>query len=485
MSQNPEKIPPQNLEAEKSLLGSVLIDKDAMLKIADAVSPDDFYKNAHKDIFETMQELYSKNEPIDLLTLSTRLEEKKQLEKLGGRSYLAGLSTVVPTSSNIKNYANIVRKKATLRKLLAAAGDITKLGYNEEEDIEHVLDEAQKQLFGVTQKHLKQNFTDIKMVLSDAFERIDELHRDKGKMRGIPTGFTQLDNLLAGLQKSDLVILAARPSVGKTSFALDIARHAAVRGKAKVGVFSLEMSKEQLVDRMLCSEAGVDLWKMRTGNLSDKPDSQDFPKIGRAMGVLSEASIFIDDAPGNNVLQIRTKARRLQSEHGLDLIIIDYLQLIESHSKKGSDNRVQEVAEMSRALKGIARELNVPVLSLSQLSRAVEQTKPAIPKLSHLRDSGSIEQDADVVMFIYRKAADRNYRPEDIPPDERNIGEIHVAKHRNGPTGVVKLFFDASRASYRNLETHYAPPAATGTPPQTPPNQPAPPAGGAPKVPSF
>jgi replicative DNA helicase len=288
---------------------------------------------------------------------------------------------------------------------------------------------------------------------------LDQLHRERGTLRGLPTGFKELDGLLAGFQKSDLIILAARPSVGKTSFALDIARHAAVRGKAPVGVFSLEMSKEQLVDRMLCAESGVNLWNLRTGNLSDRPDSDDFPRIGHAMGVLSEAPIFIDDQPGNNVMHIRTKARRLQAEHGLGLIIIDYLQLMESHRRSASlDNRVQEVSEISRNLKGIARELNVPVLALSQLSRAVEQSKPAMPKLAHLRESGSIEQDADVVLFIYRKAADRNYRLEDIPPDERRIAEIHVAKHRNGPTGMVRVFFDEARASYRNLDKAFTPP---------------------------
>lgn len=449
-----EKVPPQNLEAEMSLLGAILIDKDAMIKIADQVDADDFYKKAHALIFESIIELYNKGEPIDLLTVSSRLEEKSQLEQVGGRGYLAGLSANVPTSSHIKHYATIVRRKATLRKLLGAASEIMRISYQEEDDVEKVLDEAQKHLFGVTQKHLKQTFTDIRMVLHEAFERIDELHRERGKLRGIPTGFTQLDNLLAGFQKSDLIILAARPSVGKTSFALDVARNAAIKGKVPVGIFSLEMSKEQLVDRLLCAEAGVDLWRMRTGNLSDRPDSDDFPRIGHAMGKLSEAPIYIDDSPGNTIMHIRTKARRLQAEHGLGLIIIDYLQLMESASSKGSDNRVQEVSEMSRGLKGLARELNVPVVALSQLSRAVEQNKPAIPKLSHLRESGSIEQDADVVMFIYRKAADRNYRIEDIPPDERYIGEIHVAKHRNGPTGVVKVFFDEARASYRNLETH-------------------------------
>ncbi|MBI2990234.1 MAG: replicative DNA helicase [Candidatus Magasanikbacteria bacterium] len=446
-------MPPQNLEAEMSLLGSVLLDKEAMLKIADTIGAEDFYKKAHADIFEAMQELYRKSEPIDILTLGNRLEEKKQVETIGGRSYLVRLSNNVPTAAHIKHYADIVLRKSTLRKLLQSAHEISRLGYQEDsEDIESLLDQAQKQLFSVTQKHIKQNFVPIRGVLSDAFERIDELHRERGKLRGLATGFKRLDNLLAGLQKSDLIILAARPSVGKTSLALDIVRHVAVRVKAPVGFFSLEMSKEQLVDRLLCAEAGVDLWKMRTGNLSDRPDSNDFPRIGHAMGVLSDAQIFIDDFPGNNVMQIRTKARRLQAEHGLGLIVIDYLQLMESHTKHGSDNRVQEVAEMTRNLKGIARELNVPVLALSQLSRAVEQTKPAIPKLSHLRESGSIEQDADVVLFIYRKAADRNYRLDDIPPDERHIAELHIAKHRNGPTGQVSVFFEEERASFKNLD---------------------------------
>lgn len=453
-----EKIPPHNLEAEQSLLGAILLDKDAMLKIADAIDPADFYKIGHALIYETMLELYSRGELVDLLTLSNRLEEKGQLERAGGRAFLATLSNSVPTTAHIKNYADIIVRKATLRKLLNAAQEISRLGYQEDgEDIEPVLDQAQQQIYQITQKHIKQAFTPIRGILSEAFDRIDELHREKGKLRGVPTGFKELDNILAGLQNSDLVILAARPSVGKTSLALDIARHVAIREKVPVGIFSLEMSKEQFVDRMLCAEAGVDLWKMRTGNLSDSPNSDDFPRIGHAMGVLSEAPIYIDDHPATNVMQLRTKARRLKSEHGLGLIIIDYLQLMEGSGKgSSSDNRVQEVSEMSRGLKGLARELNVPVLALSQLSRAVEQTKPAIPKLSHLRESGSIEQDADVVLFIYRKAADRNYRLEDIPPDERYLGEIHVAKHRNGPTGVAKVFFDEARASYRNLDTRHA-----------------------------
>ena len=450
-----EKIPPQNVEAEKSLLGSILIDKDAMLKISDIINDLDFYKRAHSYIYDIMVELYQKSEPIDVLTVANRLDEKKFLEKCGGKSYLIELSNSVPTASHIVQYAEIIKKKSTLRQLLNSAHEITKLGYQEDaDDVNQLLDAAQQQLYGITQKHMKQTFVSIRGVLSTAFERIDDLHKEKGKLRGVPSGIKKLDDLLAGFQKSDLIILAARPAVGKTSLALDFARHAATKYKAPVGFFSLEMSKEQLVDRMLCAEAGIDLWKMRTGNLSDKPDSDDFPRIGHAMGILSDAPIYIDDTPGNNVMQIRTKARRLQAEHGLGMIVIDYIQLMESHNDKNASNRVQEVAVISRNLKGIARELNIPVIALSQLSRAVEQSKPAIPKLSHLRESGSIEQDADIVMFLYRKAADRNYRPEDIPPDEQNIAEIHIAKHRNGPTGVVRTFFDGATTSFKNLDTN-------------------------------
>ncbi|MBT4071961.1 MAG: replicative DNA helicase [Candidatus Magasanikbacteria bacterium] len=474
------RVPPQNIEAEMSLLGAILLDKEAMFKIVDLMEAEYFYKNSHKRIYETMLELYAKSEPIDVLTLSNRLREKKLIEQVGGNSYIVKLSNMVPTASHIEQYANIVRKKATHRQLLSAAEHITKLGYQEEnEDIGSLLDDAQKHIYAITNNHIRANFTPIKHVLDGAFERIDTLHQDKGKLRGVPSGFKDLDTLLAGFQKSDLVILAARPSVGKTAFCLDLARNAAVRGNTPVGLFSLEMSKEQLVDRMLCAEAGVDLWKMRTGNLSDRPDSDDFPRIANAMGILSEAPVFIDDNPNNNVMQIRAKARRLQSEQGLGMIIVDYLQLMTSHRTTHTDNRVQEVAEMSRNLKGIARELEVPVIALSQLSRAVEQTKPAIPKLSHLRDSGSIEQDADVVMFIYRKSADRNYKLEDIPPDERNLTEIHIAKHRNGPTGVVKLFFDATRASFQDLDQHHN--APTPSPPSIPNATPLPSA----SMPSF
>ena len=459
-----ERIPPQSLEAEMSLLGSLLIDKEAILKIADIVQPGDFYKDAHGRIFETLLELFEKNEPLDLLTISTRLSEKNQLEGIGGRTYLAALTTSVPTASNVAHYARIVHKKATRRRLLAASQEITRLSFAEEmEDIETLLDEAQRHLFGVSQIYFKQAFTPIRGVLTDAFDRIDELHKNRGQLRGLPTGFTALDNLLAGLQKSDLIIIAARPSVGKTSLVLDMVRNIGTRQKKPVGLFSLEMSKEQLVDRLICAQANVDLWKMRTGRLSDRPEDDDFPRIGHAIGTLSESPIFIDDSPNINIMQIRTKARRLQAEHGLGMIVIDYLQLMES--KGNSDNRVQEVAEITRGLKGIARELNIPVVALSQLSRLVEQSKPAIPKLSHLRESGSIEQDADVVLFIYRKAADRNYRLEDIPPDERNIAEIHIAKHRNGPTGLVKLAFHEPNASFRNLDTAYSAPRSANAPP--------------------
>lgn len=462
-----EKIPPQSIEAEMSFLGSLLIDKEAMIKVADMVKHDDFYKDAHSKIYESIIELYGKNEPVDLLTLSNRLEEKGQLEMIGGRTYLAALTNTVPTSSNVVYYAGIIHKKATRRRLISATSEIVRLSYQEEtDDLETILDQAQQHLFGVSQIYFKQTFTPVRSVLADAFDRIDELHKNKGQLRGVPSGFKGLDNILAGLQRSDLVIVAARPSVGKSSFVLDIIRHVATKEKVPVGLFSLEMSKEQLVDRMLCAEANVDLWKMRTGRLSDRPEDDDFPRIGHAIGTLSEAPIFIDDSPNVNIMQIRTKARRLQAEHGLGLIVIDYLQLMES--KGDSDNRVQEVAEITRGLKGIARELNIPVVALSQLSRTVEQSKPAIPKLSHLRESGSIEQDADVVMFIYRKAADRNYRLEDIAPDERNLAEIHIAKHRNGPTGLVKLGFADQFASFRNLDTtHTAPNANSGLKPKS------------------
>lgn len=444
------KVPPHSLEAEESLLGSLLIDKDAIIKVADNIMPQDFYRDAHRIIYETIKELYGNQESIDIITLANRLEEKKQLAAIGGRTYLAHLSNAVATSGNIANYANIIQRKATLRRLQQAAAEISSLSFNEEREIDELLDETEKKVFGVSRKYLKNAFLPIDNLLTAAFDRIDELHKYSGKLRGLPTGFPDLDNLLAGLQKSDLVILAARPSVGKTALAMDIARQAAIKSKEGVGIFSLEMSKEQLVDRMLCAQAGVSLWKMRTGNLSDKEEDNDFARIGEAMGKLAEAPIYIDDSGTLSIMEIRAKCRRLQMEKGLGLIVIDYLQLMEGRGKYG-DNRVQEIAEISRGLKSIARELNIPILALAQLSRAVEMTHPAIPKLSHLRDSGSIEQDADVVMFIYRKAADRGYNPNDLPLDERYKAEIHIAKHRNGPTGKVDLYFDENTVSFRSL----------------------------------
>ena len=445
------KLPPQNIEAEQSLLGCLMLDKEAIFKIVDILGPEDFYTNGHKNIFEAMTELFNNQEPIDIITLSNRLEEKKLIKEVGGRSYLAQLSNTVATSANTVYYANLIQKKATLRRLQVSSSEIMDMSFDEERDVDELLDQAEKKIFSVSRKYLKNSFVGIDNLLSEAFERIDELHKKSGNLRGIPTGFYDLDNLLAGLQKSDLIILAARPSVGKTAFALDIARQTAVKNKAGVGVFSLEMSKEQLVDRMLCSQANVNLWKLRTGNLSDKEEDNDFAKIADAMGALSEAPIYIDDSPNVSVMEIRAKCRRLQSEKGLGLIVIDYLQLMEGRGKH-SDNRVQEISEISRGLKGIARELNIPVLALAQLSRAAEQQSgPSIPRLSHLRDSGSIEQDADVVMFIYRKAADRAFNVNDLPIDERYKAEIHIAKHRNGPTGKVDLFFSEETASFRNI----------------------------------
>jgi replicative DNA helicase len=442
------RIPPQNLEAEQSLLGSLLLDKEAIIRVADILQPEDFYRDAHRFIFEAILDLFQKREPIDVLSVANRLQEVNRLENIGGRSYLISLSNSVPTASHVINYANIVQRKATLRRLIQSGTDITELGFDEESNMDETLDKAQRSLYSVSQKYLRNVFQPMKSLLTEAFDRIDELHRESGKLRGIPTQYPDLDNILAGLQRSDLVVLAARPSVGKTSLALDIARHVAVKGKIATGIFSLEMSKEQVVDRILCSEAGIDLWKLRTGKLSDRGEDNDFTRIGHAMGVLADAPIFIDDAATTNVMEIRARARRLQMDHGLGLLILDYIQLVESKGR--SDSRVQEVSEITRALKSLARELNIPILALSQLSRAVEARSPAIPKLADLRESGAIEQDADVVLFIYRKGMDRSIR--DVSLEERNIAQIYVAKHRNGPTGVVDLYFNEGSASFQNVE---------------------------------
>ena len=441
------RIPPQNIEAEMSVLGSLMLDKDAIIKIADLVHSDDFYKDANRLIYETMIDLFEEREPIDVLSLSNKLEEKKQLEKIGGSGYLTDLVNSVPTASNVVHYAKVVQKKSLLRKLISAASDIIELGYEEAEDVEKVLDEAEQKLFRVSQKFVKADFVPLKTYLESAFNRIDELHKGDKDMRGVPTGFQDLDNILAGFQKSDLIILAARPSIGKTSLALDIARNVALKKKIPVGIFSLEMSSDQLVDRMLSAEGRVDAWRMRTGRLRSGKDEDDFAKIGEAMGILSEAPIFIDDSASANVMEMRTMARRLQAEHNLGLIIIDYLQLMEGRS---NDNRVQEVSEISRSLKGLARELNIPVLALSQLSRAVESRSPQVPKLSDLRESVSIEQDADVVMFLYREDREKPDTPN------KNVIQVIVSKHRNGPLGTASLYFNDAITSFSSLEKKHS-----------------------------
>lgn len=437
------KIPPNNLEAEQSVLGSLMLDKDAIIKIADLVKVGDFYKDDHNLIYEKMLDLYEEREPIDVLSVSNKLEEIGKLEQVGGSTYLASLVNTVPSASNIIHYAKVVQKKATLRRLIKAASDILEMGYKEGEDVQKTLDEAEQKLFKVSQKYIKQDFIPIKSILESAFNRIDELHKDGNSFRGVPTGFPDMDGILAGLQKSDLVILAARPSIGKTTFALDIARHIGVREKVPVGIFSLEMSADQLIDRMIAAEAQVDLWRLRTGKLRSEGENNDFQRIGEAMGVLSEAPIYIDDSASSNVMEMRTMARRLQAEHNLGLIIIDYLQLMEG---RGNENRVQEISEISRALKNLARELNIPVLALSQLSRAVESRSPQIPKLSDLRESGSIEQDADVVLFLYREDREKPDTPN------KNIVEVHIAKHRNGPVGRASLYFEENSTTFKSLE---------------------------------
>ncbi len=441
-----EKLPPQNLEAEASVLGCLMLDKDAIIKVADQLIPDDFYDFRHRMIYEAVLELFEKNVSIDILTVSNRLEEKKLIEQAGGHAYLTSLVNAVPTSAHLLHYSAIVRKKGTLRRLIDSAAEITRLAYKEEGDVEDILDRAEGRLFAVSQKHLKQNFVPLKSILHETFERIDELHRDKGKLRGVPTGFVDMDRLLGGLQKSDLVILAARPSMGKTSLALDIIRQIGVQSKIPVAIFSLEMSKDQLSDRLLSAQSGVNLFKIRSGQLND----DDFSLLGEAMGALSEAPIHIDDSAGASIMEVRTKARRMQAEHKIGLVIIDYLQLMQGKSSN-SDNRVQEVSEISRNLKILARELNVPVLALSQLSRGVEGRPDKVPQLSDLRESGSIEQDADVVMFIYREDM---YKGKDSR--RPNIAEIHIKKHRNGPVGQVDLFWDSERASFKNLDKTYA-----------------------------
>lgn len=434
------RMPPQNIEAEMSVLGSLMLDHNAIIKVTDTLSPNSFYKTEHKIIFEAMLDLFYKNEPIDILSLSSKLKEKKKFEESNGFVYLTDLVNCVPSSSNVAYYAEIVHKKEILRNLLEASSYVSELSYKEDQDIENIIDEAERKIFGISQNALKQKFVTVKSALEEAWERIDNLHKFPDKLRGIPTGFKDLDNILLGLQKSDLVILAARPSLGKTALALDIARNVAINHKIPVGIFSLEMPVQQIIDRFLSAESSIELGKIRTGKLKE----EHFSYISNALEKLSAAPIFIDDEASNTILQIRTMARRLQLEHNLGLLIIDYLQLIKPRNP--SDPPVQQVTEISRSLKALAKELNIPILALSQLSRAVEQRPKAVPRLSDLRDSGSIEQDADVVMFIYRE--DR-YKETS---SKKNQADILIEKHRNGQLGRVKLYFHPEKTTFTSFD---------------------------------
>lgn len=437
------RIPPQSLEAEKALLGSIMIRPEVMHDITDIVAERSYYSDRHKMIWSIMLELHTKGIAIDLLSVSSRMKERDLLEQAGGMSYLTEIVHSVPSSTNAKHYAEIVQKKHIMRDLINASEYVGNLGFDEAGELDELLDKAEKKIFEVTNFTGTHKFVALKDTLGEAWDRIDKLHRSSGEMRGVPTGFQALDNKIAGLQKSDLIILAARPSMGKTSLALDIARKAAVEHGVPVGIFSLEMSSQQLVDRMLSAESQVEAWKIRTGhNLSIETD---FKAIRDAMDRLSNAPIFIDDQPANNILKMRAVARRLKSEKGLGLIIVDYLQLMVPTQSRNSDNVVQQVTEISRSLKQLARELEVPVIALSQLSRAVEQ-RGGEPRLSDLRDSGSIEQDADMVWFIHRED---KYNKESARP---NIAKIMIEKHRNGPTGVVELYFDEKKTSFMSID---------------------------------
>ncbi|HOY46090.1 MAG TPA: replicative DNA helicase [Candidatus Dojkabacteria bacterium] len=430
------RLPPQNLDAERSILGAILIDEDAMFKVSETLRPEHFYDVKHRNIFESMLELYSHQKAIDVLTLSTELKSKKLLEQLGGQGYLTDLVKDVPTASHIEEYAKIIIELAQRRRLITLAGKIDELAYKQDKELDLVLDEVEKNLMGISQSSTKSDFVHVSSLLEESYKKAEELNKDPGKLVGVPTGFAYLDNILGGLQRSDLIILAARPSVGKTAFSLDIARHASVIEGKSVGIFTLEMSDTQLMDRILSMQVGVGLWDLRMGRISDEV----FTRLSDAMGVLSEAKLFIDDTPGINIMEMRAKARKLKNEHGLDLLIIDYLQLMEGRSR---ENRVQEVSEISRFLKSLARELDVPVVALSQLSRAVEQRGDGTPQLSDLRESGSIEQDADVVLFLSKMGG------EDENSQNR---KLIISKHRNGPTGEEELFFVKEQARFREID---------------------------------
>lgn len=441
------KIPPQSLEAEAALLGALLLKPDAIHDVADLVKPDSFYAEKNRMVFSAMRDLTDKGTPIDQMLLGQYLQEQGSLERIGGRSYLAELATKAPVPTSFMHYANIVAEKSVLRSLIDTSYRITESAYEQSREANEILDEAEKAIYAIGNASVSHKFTAIGDKVHEAWERIEALSNQADGIRGVPSGFPALDNLLSGFHPSDLVILAARPSMGKTSLVLDIARNAAVRHNVPVGIFSLEMSSEQLIDRMLAAESFVNSWKLRTGQVRDE---EDFGRIRDALETLSKAPIFIDDKPGNNILAMRAVARRLKRERGIGLIIVDYLQLMSPTNTRATDSLVQQVTEISRSLKGLARELEVPVIALSQLSRAVEQ-RGGRPRLSDLRDSGSIEQDADVVMFIHREDMTGTRSEE---KERTNIAEILVEKHRNGPTGSVEIFFDDKRASFQPLDTH-------------------------------
>ncbi|MGL4799476.1 MAG: replicative DNA helicase [Cellulosilyticaceae bacterium] len=434
------RIPPHNIEAEQSVLGAIIMDHEAMTVASEILRPNDFYRPDHQEIYSAIMELFTSNSPVDLVTIQNRLSEKGVLEQVGGIGYLAELATIVPTSAHIKEYAKIVEDKAVLRRLIKASQDITAKSYEGDEPIEDLMSFAEKQVFDIIQNRHTEDFSHINEIIVTSIDKIEQALVNKGAVTGVPTGFIDLDYKTAGMQPSDLILVAARPSMGKTAFSLNVIQSAAIKNKKKVAVFSLEMSKDQLVNRMLCAEAMVDAQKVRTGNL----EPQDWDRIAKAIPTIAAADIFIDDTPGISVMEMRAKCRRLKLEKGLDLIMIDYLQLMSGNGK--TDSRQQEISEISRSLKAIAREMSAPVIALSQLSRACETRADHRPMLSDLRESGAIEQDADVVMFLYR---DEYYNPD---TDKKNIGEVIIAKQRNGPTGTVELVWLGQYTKFANMD---------------------------------
>ena len=437
-----DRVPPQNVEAEQSVLGAMLIEREAISRATEILRPEDFYREAHRLIYNSIMQLYNKNEAVDLITITEQLKKEDKLEAVGGISFVTSLANSMPTAANVTYHAKIVEEKALLRQLINAATYIAGMGYEATDEVLNILDSAEKTILGVANRKVKGDFAPVKNIILDAFHKIEQLYDSKGGITGLSTGFKDLDRLTAGLQPSDLILIAARPSMGKTAFVLNIARNVAVKEKKAVAFFSLEMSKEQLVQRMLCSEAPIDAQRLRIGDLKD----DDWKRLVVAAEKLSAAPIFIDDTPGVTVVEMRAKARRLKVEHDLKLIVIDYLQLMQGQSGSGrSENRQQEISEISRSLKGLARELNVPVIALSQLSRGVESRQSKKPMLSDLRESGSLEQDADIVAFLYREDY---YNPE---TDNKNITEIIIAKHRNGPVDTVLLNFQKQFTKFSDL----------------------------------